>query len=191
MLKELAKSVVNAIALLMATPVALLTAFGRWEIPFQFFAQTVALIPGIPGDYMRSAYYTLTLQKFSMASRISFGSLVAQSSTSIGPSVYIGAYCVIGASSIGERTQIVSHVQVLSGARQHTRTPDGHISGCGLNMLKSISIGSDCWLGAGSLIMADVGSKTTIGAGSVVTHTIRSGAVAFGNPATVQKQMVS
>jgi acetyltransferase-like isoleucine patch superfamily enzyme len=191
MLKRLTKSVVRAIALLVAAPVALLAGFGRWDIGFQFFAQSVALIPGLLGDYLRSAYYTLTLQQFFMTSRISFGSIVAQSSTSIGPGVYIGAYCVIGASSIGERTQIASHVQILSGARQHARTPDGQISGCGPNNLKPISIGPDCWLGAGSLIMADVGSKTTIGAGSVVTRPIGSGAIAFGNPATVQKQVVS
>jgi acetyltransferase-like isoleucine patch superfamily enzyme len=191
MLKELAKSVVRVIALLAATPAALLTRFGRSEIAFQFFAQAVALIPGMPGDYLRAAYYTLTLKQFSMTSRISFGSIIAQSATSIGPGVYVGAYCVIGASTIGERTQIASHVQIMGGARQHVRNSSGNISGCEPHMLNPISIGSDCWLGAGSLVMADVGNRSTIGAGSVVTSPIGADTVAFGNPAIARGQVVS
>ncbi len=189
MLKKLAKFVVRMVALVVATPAALFAGFGRWEVAFQFFAQSLSVVPGLPGDYLRAAYYTLTLKQCSMSCRISFGSFFAQSATWIGPGVYVGAYCVIGASRIGDRTQIASHVQILSGARQHERGADGQILSCESDALQPVSIGADCWIGASAIVMADVGEGTTIGAGAVVTKPIPAGAVAFGNPARVRDDM--
>ena len=43
---------------------ALTAGFGRFGAVFQFWAQTCALAPGLPGDYLRVAYYRLTLDEF-------------------------------------------------------------------------------------------------------------------------------
>src|SRR5437868_5228804 len=98
MLKRALKLVVNGIAVVWAFPSAMLCGFGRLPRAFQFFAQAVAQMPGLPGDYLRSAFYYLTLEEFSLHSRICFGSFFAQSATRIGDAVYIGSYCVIGSS---------------------------------------------------------------------------------------------
>ena len=52
---------------------------------------------------------------------------------------------------------------------------------------KPVKIGSDVWVGAGALILADarVGSRAVIGAGSVVTHDIPDDVFAAGNPCRV------
>ena len=187
MIKRSFKAIANAISLVCMFPFAALSGFGRIAPMFQLFAQMAALIPGLPGDYLRVAYYVMTLEKCPLYSRISFGSFFAQSSVSLERSVYIGAYCVIASCRIGARTQIASHVQIFAGGRQHERDGEGHILGADERKFESLTIGEDCWLGATSIVMADVGSGTTIGAGAVVTRPIPANVVAVGNPARVMK----
>ncbi|KAK1621969.1 trimeric LpxA-like protein [Colletotrichum phormii] len=54
-----------------------------------------------------------------------------------------------------------------------------------------VTIGNDCWIGGGSIILAGVtiGSGTTVGAGSVVTKSLPPHSVAVGNPARVIKNV--
>jgi acetyltransferase-like isoleucine patch superfamily enzyme len=123
-----------------------------------------------------------------LESRISFGSFFAHPQAQVGRGVYIGSYCILGCCSIGDRTQIASHVQILSGRRQHARDEAGQVSGAEEGLFETIDIGADCWLGAGAIIMAPVGEKTTIGAGAVVVAPIEAEVVAVGNPAKVLKR---
>jgi virginiamycin A acetyltransferase len=189
MLKKAAKLVANGVFVACVFPAAALTGFGRVSVLYNVFAQFMALVPGLPGDYLRTAYYFLTLQQSSMYSRVSFGTFFAQSSSTIAERVYIGAYCLLGSCHIGERTQIASQVQILSGSRQHSRDAQGRITGSEEGVFTAVSIGADCWIGAAAVIMADIGSGTTIGAGSVVTRPIPPNVVAVGNPARVIKEL--
>jgi maltose O-acetyltransferase len=52
---------------------------------------------------------------------------------------------------------------------------------------RPITIGDNCWIGAGTLVMPGVtiGANTTIGAGSIVTHDIPANVLAFGQPCRV------
>ena len=148
-------------------------------------AQAYAMAPGLVGDYLRIAFYRLTLSECSMSSRVSFGSFFVHPEAKLGPKVYVGGFCFIGKAAIGERTQIASGVQILSGRYQHSRNAEGNISGVEGGVLTTVTIGAHCWIGAGAIVMADVGSGTTIGAGAVVTHPIPAKSVAVGNPARV------
>src|SRR3954447_15943749 len=181
--RRAAKVALIAISVAAMFPAALLTGFGRIRAVYQTFATAVSLLPGLPGDYLRIAFYAMTLSSCSMYSRISFGSFFAQSSAAVAAGVYIGSYCVLGNCTIGERTQIASLVQILSGARQHGRDEQGRIQGAEKGVFTTVSIGADCWIGASAIIMADVGPGTTIGAGSVVTRPVPANVVAVGNPA--------
>jgi acetyltransferase-like isoleucine patch superfamily enzyme len=183
-IKSVLKTIAQAIALACMSPLAAMSAWGRLAPVFEFGAHVVALIPGLPGHYLRAAYYFMTLRESALSARISFGSVFAQSSSRVGRDVYIGAYCVLGACEIGERTRIASHVQILSGRHQHARDDDSRLMGTEA-ILRTISIGADCWLGASSVIMADVGAQTTIGAGAVVPHPIPPNVVAVGNPSRI------
>jgi maltose O-acetyltransferase len=54
-----------------------------------------------------------------------------------------------------------------------------------------ISIRDNVWLGGGVIGCPGViiGDDTVVGAGSVVTRDLPAGVVAFGSPATVQRQI--
>jgi len=149
------------------------------------FAQALATAPGILGDYLRIAYYRLTLKECALGSRIQFGSFFAHPQAKVGRGVYIGSYCVLGRTEIGDRTQVASGVQILSGKRQHSRDSAGSIQGSDQGEFTTISIGQDCWIGAAAVVMADVGAGSTVGAGSVVTNAVPPGTVAVGSPARV------
>lgn len=185
MLKRAVKTIAHGLFLALLWPAAAVSGFGRLPAVFALFAQACALVPGIVGDYARIAFYRLTLRSCPLDSRVSFGSFFAQPEVSLGRGVYIGAYCVIGRCRIGDRAQIASQVQILSGRRQHRRDEAGRISGSEAGTFEEIEVGPDCWVGASAIIMAPVGAGTTIGAGAVVVNEIPAGVVAVGNPARV------
>ena len=164
----------------MMLPSAALSGFGRLETVYTFFALACALIPGIVGDYMRSAYYSMTLQKCSIDCQIGFGSYFSQRQATVAPGVGVGSYCVIGRANLGERSRLGSNVHILSGQHQHVRDAAGRLIP---GKLAEVNIGADCWIGSSAVIMADVGSGSTIAAGAVVGTPIPAGAMASGNPA--------
>ena len=187
MAKRLLKFILHGMSLLFALPAAALCAFGRVKVVYEFFAQSYAMLPGLLGDYLRIAFYKLTLDECSLESRISFGSFLAHSDARLGSGVYIGSYCILGMVSVGDRTQIASGVQILSGRHQHARDQSGRVTGAEQGEFTPVAIGSDCWIGAAAIVMADVGNGSTIGAGSVVSRPIPAHSVAVGSPARVIK----
>jgi len=188
MARRLAKRAAQMISVTLMLPLAALSGFGRFAMIFQLFAHTVALAPGLPGDYLRVAYYFMTLTKCPLHSRVSFGSFFAQSSVTIEKDVYIGAYCVIAGCHVGERTQIGSHAQIFGGGNQHARDGSGRLLPADPRAFSTISIGEDCWIGASATVMANVGLGSTIGAGAVVTRAIPSHVIAAGVPARVIRE---
>jgi acetyltransferase-like isoleucine patch superfamily enzyme len=184
-MKRALKGAANGLAVLLMLVPAACSGFGRVAGIFSFFAQWVSLFPGLPGNYLRIAYYFLTLRKCSINSRISFGSFVNRSSSTIAGGVYIGSWCVLGQCQIGERTQIGDHVQIPSGRRQHERDDEDRIQGTNAVSLGTISIGHDCWIGTAAIVMENVGPRSTVGAGSVVTKPVPADTVVAGNPACV------
>lgn len=184
-MKSLVKSLLTGLAVLVTAPVALLSGFGRIQTGFVFGSHLLSLVPGLPGDYARVAFYWMTLKSCSLQCRISFGTIFSNTDVIVEPGVYIGPYCVLGRAQVGRHTQIASQVQILSGARQHARDTQGNILGSHQGTFQRVSVGADGWIGAAALVMADVGDQTTIGAGSVVTKPIPARVTAVGNPARV------
>lgn len=185
--RSVLKSFIRSVCLVLLLPCGLLAGFGRFHVLFTFWAHAVALIPGLPGDYIRAAFYRLTLEACPIDSRICFGTFFSSSHAHLEQAVYIGSYCIIGQARIGARTQIASAVHILSGRRHHARDAEGRILGSEHGATVRISIGSDCWIGEGAIVMADVGAGSTVGAGAVVTREIPPKVVAAGNPARVIK----
>ena len=66
MAKRLLRTILRGISLLAACVPAACSGFGKWEAPHQFFAQACALFPRLPGDYLRVAFYRLTLTECSL-----------------------------------------------------------------------------------------------------------------------------
>ena len=184
-LRKAFKWILRGASLLVVAPAAAASAFGAWETGYVLFAHVYAMVPGIVGDYLRIAYYKLTLTECDLSSRVSFGAFFAHSQVRLGAGVYIGPYSVLGKTVIGDSTQIATGVQILSGSRQHARNQAGEISSAEGGEFTVVEIGANCWIGAAAIVMADVGDGSTIGAGSVVTRPIPPGSVAVGSPARV------
>lgn len=86
--------------------------------------------------------------------------------------IYIGDYTMLGPN-------------VVVATAGHPLDPDLRRRGLQYNL--PVHIGSNCWLGAGVIVMPGVtiGDNTVIGAGSVVTKDIPANVVAVGNPCRV------
>ncbi len=85
--------------------------------------------------------------------------------------------------TIGSYTMLAPNVIIATAA--HPILPELRRRAYQFNM--PVTIGENCWIGAGALIMPGVtiGDNTVIGAGSVVTRDIPANVVAYGNPCRV------
>lgn len=117
----------------------------------------------------------------------------------LGKAVFINFDCIFldGADiTIGDGTAVAPRVQFLTAGHpvdpaERTRwSEEGEPVGAWC-INKPITIGKDCWIGAGAIILGGVtiGDGTTIGAGSVVTRDIPAGVVAAGNPCRVIRRI--
>jgi acetyltransferase-like isoleucine patch superfamily enzyme len=109
------------------------------------------------------------------------GTLLTQSTVSLGNHVYIGSYCNVGNVEIGDGTLLADQVHIITGYHGIDRL-DIPIKDQPTTQ-RRIKIGADSWIGSGAVVLADVGSHCVIGAGSVVTKPIADYAIAVGNPA--------
>jgi len=192
-MKSYIKRLIYFICSLAIAPFVLFLKFGnlfsRTDTIFSGQAQLLSLIPGKLGSYLRIAYYHLALENCPLEGYIGFGSFFSHPEASVGRGVYIGAYCIIGKAVIGKDVTIGSGVHILSGRHQHKfDIIDGPIQEQG-GEFKKLSIGENCWIGNGSIIMADVGRQNIIGAGSIIVKQTGDYEVWVGNPGRLLKNL--
>ena len=84
---------------------------------------------------------------------------------------------------VGDYTMFGPHVTIATAG--HPIHPELRQRGLQYNM--PVRIGSNCWLGAGVIVLPGVtiGDNTVVGAGSVVTRDLPANVVAVGNPCRV------
>ena len=130
--KAAGKAVGNALALAAgALPAALCWAEARLSSRsevFLFWGQALALVPGLPGKYLRRGFYRLTLRACSSSCYIGFLSHFSRRQAEVGRRVYIGCGVTIGAVSLGDGTLVGSRSSLLSGGHQHRFGPDGRLT---------------------------------------------------------------
>lgn len=108
----------------------------------------------------------------------------------LGEQFYANHNCVIldcAEVRIGARVMFGPNVQLY--ATTHPLDPVERATG--KEFCAAITIGDDCWLGGGAIVLAGVtiGDGSVVGAGSVVTKDIPAGVVAAGNPCQVIKTL--
>jgi acetyltransferase-like isoleucine patch superfamily enzyme len=186
------KCAIFGAAVLLVSPAILLArleaAAGKSEVIFTLFAQLLALLPGKPGNYLRSGYYFGTLTRSSWEIDIGFGSHFTHRDCRLDANVSTGSYCVIGHVSIERNVRLASRVSIPSGKRQHLDQAGNLSSG---TVYEQVSIGRDSWIGEGALIMADVGEGCIVSAGAVVVYAVPPMSVVGGNPAKVLKSLAA
>jgi acetyltransferase-like isoleucine patch superfamily enzyme len=90
-----------------------------------------------------------------------------------------------GLVSIGNNVEIGPNVSIITG--EHHTMIEARRANRGYEFTRSVSIGDDCWIGAGVIILAGVtiGTGCSIGAGAVVKSDIPAFSIAVGVPARV------
>ncbi len=90
--------------------------------------------------------------------------------------IYVGDYTMFGPN-------------VVVATAGHPILPE--LRGQGYQYNAAVSIGNNCWIGAGALIMPGVtiGDNVVVGAGSVVTKDLPPNVVAVGNPCKVLREV--
>jgi acetyltransferase-like isoleucine patch superfamily enzyme len=184
----------NWLAVLLALPfaatcwLAKLLGRGGTEV-FRLWGQFFAVAPGLPGSYLRRAFYRLTLDYCSASCHIGFGALFAHRESRVGSGVYIGNYAMLGKVNLGDDCLIGSRTSILSGQQQHRFSEDGRWLPANLNDFVTVNIGQNAWIGEAAVIMADVGKGAAVSAGSVVANPLPEYVVVAGNPARFVRKM--
>jgi virginiamycin A acetyltransferase len=191
-LRETAKNVIFGFATLMVIP---------WLVSFALRApvlgrdralagssQSLALIPGVIGQYLRRAFFARVLQRCHRSVTIEFGTLFSRADAVLDEHVYIGPSCHLGLVHLETDVMLAAGVHVPSGRRTHGTTlldaPMREQPG----ERTMVRIGQNCWIGSAAVVMADVGANSIVGAGAVVTSPIPSGVIAGGVPAKVLRR---
>jgi virginiamycin A acetyltransferase len=189
MLRQIVKQSCYGIATVLVAPLAgtelLARSILRRDVFFQTHNELLSITPGKLGSFFRNAYLHLTLRRCPLHCYLSFGAVFTHSAAELGHRVYLGAHCIIGLATIGDDTMLADNVCIPSGANQHGTSDPSMRFQEQPGTFACIHVGSNCWLGTSSTIMADIGDNCIIGAGSVVTRPIPSNSVAVGNPARV------
>ena len=88
---------------------------------------------------------------------------------------------------VGDYTMFGPNVTIATAG--HPILPELRQKGLQYNM--PVSIGKNCWIGAGAIILPGItiGDNVVVGAGSVVTKDIPSGVVAVGNPCRIPRKV--
>lgn len=153
------------------------------------YSQTLSLLPGKCGVYLRAGFYRFALTQCSPDAFIGFLTLFSHQDTSIDKGVYIGPQCNIGKCAIGPNTLLGSGVHVMSGKGQHNFSDSTKPIKDQGGVFTKVSIGENCWLGNGALVMANIGAGSIVAAGAVVVDDVPPGVIVGGNPAKVLRKV--
>lgn len=167
----------------------LLVSSRRNEL-FPLWGQALALVPGLPGKYLRKCYYALALRSCPLDLDIGFLSYFNDRRSEVGRRVYVGGSVGLGYVRLGDGCMMGSRVSVINGGKQHAFGPDGRLTPFDRLAAPQVRIGADTWLGEGAIIMADIGDQCIVGAGSVVSRPVPDGCLIAGNPARFIRRLV-
>ena len=172
------------IAWLVLLPFLLWTRFPLPEYSaFTAPSQLLSLVPGFFGVLLRREWYSTTLRACGTNLTVDWLAVIRTRQSEVGNRCTFGVANWVGWVRIGDDVMTGSHVVFVSGARQHAFDDLGRPMREQHGEKRQLVVGSDVWIGAQAIIMADVSSGTVIGAGSVVTRTYGERFVIAGNPA--------
>lgn len=190
-MKNRIKSTIHILFSILVLPLYLIylvaKTLGLKDQMFRSFSQSLSLVPGLLGSYLRIAFYRLVMTHCDKDIVIGFATLFSQQDTEIQYGTYIGPQCNIGTCLIEKNCLLGSGVHILSGKEQHNFTDlDTPLREQGGEFNK-VTIGEDSWLGNGAIVMANVGKKCIVAAGAVVVQDVPDYAIVGGNPAKIIK----
>jgi acetyltransferase-like isoleucine patch superfamily enzyme len=188
-MRDAAKALARLVATLLALPALISYALRRIPLgadrALEGSSQSLGLIPGVVGDFIRGAFYAHVLEECAASVTIQFGTLFSQQGARIGDRVYVGPRCHLGLVHLEEDVLLAAGVHVPSGAATHGTDDLAVAIRDQPGRRTRVTIGAGTWVGSAAIVMADVGRHCVIGAGSIVTRPIPDYSFAAGNPARV------
>lgn len=153
--------------------------------------QTLSLLPGTIGVYLRTAFLARVLDACDATANVHFGTVFSQAGTRLDAHVYVGPFCHLGLVHLERDVLIAAGVHIPSGPHTHgTARLDIPIrEQPGTRTM--VRIGEGSWVGSAAVVLADVGRQCVIAAGSVVTRPIPDFSVAAGVPARVMRSRLA
>lgn len=191
-LREFVKAAARAIAHVAVFPVvvsfALRSTLMDADRALQGTSQWMAMIPGVPGQYLRRAFLSHALAACDPTAVIEHGTTFSRAGTRIDANVYIGVRCHLGLVHLERDVLVASGVHMPSGANTHSIDDlSVAIREQGRDE-RMVHIGAGAWVGERAVVMADVGADAVVGAGAVVTRPVPAWAVSAGVPARVLRR---
>lgn len=188
-MKAIAKLAVHVAALVVVSPLILVYLLGAQLLgrdrALEGATQTLALLPGVTGIYLRRAFLTVALKHCDRSAEVGFGTLFSQADARIDANVYVGPRCHLGWVHLEKNVLVAAGVHIPSGPNtHHFHDPAVPIKDQGGERVE-VTIGEGAWIGSAAVVMADVGKGSVIAAGSVVTKPIPDNVIAGGVPAKV------
>lgn len=151
---------------------------------FPFIGEFISRVPFSLGWKFRRAVYHQLLPSIGSSTVLHYGVKIEDRRSSFGKDNWISSGCYLDYVIIEDHVLVGPNALILSGGRHHrTDRLDIPIKSQGNNPKMPTKIGNGAWIGAGSIIMADIGHDAIVGAGSVVTKPVLPYSVVAGNPA--------
>ena len=193
-MRAFCKTIFNALALVIVWPSAAMCWLERhWnsksEEVYLFWAHFMAMAPGLPGVYLRRAFYRLTLDSCHPETYFGFGTVFTHRAAVVEAQVFVGSYALIGSAILRQGCLIGSRASLLSGGHLHELDSEGIWSPADLDRLEQIEIGEGAWLGENVTVIASVGARSMLSAGSVVATPVPARVMVAGNPARFVKRL--
>jgi virginiamycin A acetyltransferase len=193
-IRSLVKALGNALAVAVVSPCGLTCWLESRLAPgsesvFGFWTNVVAVLPGVPGMFLRRGFYRLTLESCSPECYLGFGMLFTHRHVTVENHAYVGPYSLIGSAHLRQGCLIGSRVSLLSGPALHSLDEQGRWLPADLTRLQRIEVGENAWIGEGAIVMVNVGAGALVGTGAVVSTRVRPGIVVAGNPARFVRRL--
>jgi acetyltransferase-like isoleucine patch superfamily enzyme len=187
--KAAVKAVLHALATVVVVPWLLAYWLGAAVLgkdrALEGASQSLALLPGLTGVFLRRAFLARVLARCHPSAEVCFGTLFSQTGAVIDENVYVGPRCHLGLVHLEADVLVAAGVHIPSGGRTHRfDDPDVPIRDQG-GERAVVRIGRGAWIGEAAIVLADVGAGTVVGAGSVVTRPLPEFVIAAGVPARV------
>jgi virginiamycin A acetyltransferase len=154
-------------------------------------SQLLALVPGLPGQYLRRAFFQHALAECHHTVVIEWGTTLSRAGARLEENVYIGPGCHLGLVHIEHDALVGAGVHIPSGGATHgfdnPIVPIREQPGAEC----VVRVGPGAWIGSAAAVMANVGADSVVGAGSVVTRMLPKHVVAAGVPARVLRSRLA
>jgi acetyltransferase-like isoleucine patch superfamily enzyme len=164
---------------------------GNMKSPVSSLISRILSFAKISSQGRRESFYRKTFKKIGNDVVINDACFHDCERISIGDYVYIGPETTLfGRGSIQVSDHVIIGPGVMIMSSLHNWDSAEWLPYDNVELLKPVSIGEACWIGARSIIMPGVqlGLGCVVAAGAVVTKSWGSGAVVGGNPAKLIKR---